>query len=62
MGSSGAGKTTLLNILSNQLSNKRGTKLEGEVLINDELKVTNKNFGSFAAYVQQDDYLFPSFT
>mmetsp|Transcript_23191 Transcript_23191/g.23082 ORF Transcript_23191/g.23082 Transcript_23191/m.23082 type:complete len:508 (+) Transcript_23191:95-1618(+) len=62
MGSSGAGKTTLLNILSDQISKKKDTSLEGQVLINDSIKVTSDNFGSFAAYVTQDDYLFESFT
>jgi ABC-type multidrug transport system ATPase subunit len=40
----------------------KGTKLEGQVLLNDEIKVTHNNFGSFAAYVTQDDYLYESFT
>lgn len=62
MGSSGAGKTSLLNILCDQVSKSKNAKLEGQVLINDEVKVTNSNFGSFAAYVTQDDYLFESFT
>ena len=62
MGSSGAGKTTLLNILSDQISKGKHSKLEGDVLINDEVRVTDDNFGSFAAYVTQDDYLFESFT
>jgi ABC-type multidrug transport system ATPase subunit len=62
MGSSGAGKTSLLNILCDQVSMSKGTKLEGQVLLNDEIKVTHNNFGSYAAYVTQDDYLFESFT
>jgi ABC-type multidrug transport system ATPase subunit len=62
MGSSGAGKTTLLNILSDRVSKGRMSTLDGKVLINDELKVTRNNFGSFAAYVYQEDCLFPSFT
>lgn len=60
MGSSGAGKTTLLNILSGQIGSKG--KVEGDVLLNDSVRVTDNNFGSFAAYVTQDDYLFESFT
>ncbi|CAI2361051.1 unnamed protein product [Moneuplotes crassus] len=62
MGSSGAGKTTLLNILSDQISKAKSSKFEGEVLINDEIHVTSENFGTYACYVTQDDYLFESFT
>ena len=62
MGSSGAGKTTLLNIISDHISSSSNAKLTGSVRINDEIKVTQQNFGSFAAYVTQDDYLFESFT
>jgi len=62
MGSSGAGKTTLLNIISDQVSRNKNRKLEGEVYVNDEIRITDDNFGSFAAYVTQDDYLFESFT
>jgi len=62
MGSSGAGKTTLLNIVADQISKNKTSKLSGDVVINDSIKVTQNNFGSYAAYVTQDDYLFESFT
>ncbi|CAI2387663.1 unnamed protein product [Moneuplotes crassus] len=61
MGSSGAGKTTLLNILSDQISLKNAA-LSGQVLINDSIRVTSDNFGSYAAYITQEDYLYESFT
>jgi len=62
MGSSGAGKTTLLNILADQVNRPSKSKLDGEVLLNDSMKITSDNFGAYAAYVLQDDFLFPSFT
>lgn len=62
MGSSGAGKTTLLNLLADQIPSTKSSKLEGEVLINDSMRVRDRNFGTYAAYVPQDDYLFGSFT
>ena len=62
MGSSGAGKTTLLNIISDQVPSSSTSQLEGDVMVNDEIKVTQDNFGSYAAYVTQDDYLYESFT
>ena len=62
MGSSGAGKTSLLNIIADQISRKKSSKLTGDVVINDQIKVTQGNFGSYAAYVTQDDYLFEAFT
>lgn len=36
MGASGAGKTSLLNVLSDRIAKKKGTKLEGEILLNDK--------------------------
>jgi len=62
MGSSGAGKTTLLNIISDQISKSNSTQLKGDVLINDVIPVTQQNFGSYAAYVTQDDFLYETFT
>jgi len=35
MGASGAGKTSLLNALSDRVALARGSKIEGEILIND---------------------------
>jgi ABC-type multidrug transport system ATPase subunit len=62
MGSSGAGKTSLLNIISDRISNRDGQTVKGSVLINDSLKLEQKVFGSFGAYVMQDDILYQSFT
>jgi len=62
MGSSGAGKTSLLNLISDQIPSSSKSQIEGKVLVNDEIPVTQENFGSFAAYVTQEDYLFESFT
>ena len=36
MGASGAGKTSLLNAISDRIAVKKGTTLEGEVLLNDK--------------------------
>jgi ABC-type multidrug transport system ATPase subunit len=62
MGSSGAGKTSLLNMLSDRISLKNGATISGKVMINDSMELSQKNFGSIAAYVMQDDILFQSFT
>lgn len=62
MGSSGAGKTSLLNVLSDRISLNNGATLEGEVVMNDSIKVTQQTFGSVAGYVMQDDILFENFT
>lgn len=58
MGSSGAGKTSLLNMLSDRISLKNGATVSGKVLVNDTTELSQKNFGSIAAYVMQDDILF----
>ena len=62
MGSSGAGKTSLLNILSDRVTDKKGTKLSGNVLINDTLPLKQDVFGNMAGYVMQDDVLFAYYT
>jgi ABC-type multidrug transport system ATPase subunit len=62
MGSSGAGKTSLLNLLSDRISNRDGQTVKGAVMINDTLPLKQKVFGSFGAYVMQDDILYQSFT
>ena len=62
MGSSGAGKTSLLNLLSDRISQKGGNKYSGSVMINDTLPLSQSVFGSFGAYVMQDDILYKSFT
>ncbi len=51
MGASGAGKTSLLNALSDRISLKRGSKLSGNILLNDQIKLTNEVFGKVAGYV-----------
>lgn len=58
MGSSGAGKTSLLNILSDRIAVRRGSRLSGKVLVNDNLELNQDVFGTFAGYVMQDDILF----
>ncbi|TNV81788.1 hypothetical protein FGO68_gene14291 [Halteria grandinella] len=62
MGSSGAGKTSLLNILSDRISKRNGTNIEGTVNINDTIPLNDKVFGDFAAYVMQDDILYEFLT
>ena len=39
MGASGAGKTSLLNIISERASSRNGSKIEGSILINNEIPV-----------------------
>jgi ABC-type multidrug transport system ATPase subunit len=62
MGASGAGKTSLLNIISDRISMKSGSKLTGDVLINDKNKVSSATFGAIASFVMQDDILFEFLT
>ena len=40
MGSSGAGKTSLLNILSQRAAERKGTKIEGDTIVNDSMKLS----------------------
>ena len=62
MGASGAGKTTLLNVLAARIALGGKKSLEGDVMMNDEIKVDQESFGKFGAYVMQDDILFEWFT
>ena len=62
MGSSGAGKTSLLNIISDRIALRRGTSLQGKVLLNDTHKLDQDTFGKVAAYVMQDDVLFEHYS
>lgn len=61
MGASGAGKTSLLNVLSDRVKTDRTKVLEGRVTVNN-LALTQGNFGTFGAYVMQDDVIFEYFT
>eukprot|EP00887_Chlorella_sp_A99_P005572 scaffold1.g5572.t1 len=58
LGPSGCGKSSLLNALSGRLP--RGGRLEGEVLVNGRAR--GRGFRSLAAYVTQDDVMFPNLT
>lgn len=62
MGATGAGKTTLLNMISDRTCLSKGSTIRREVLINDAEPLDHTNFGSYAAYVMQDDILFNFFT
>lgn len=62
MGASGAGKTSLMNALSDRIGLANGATLNGDILVNDSLKLDQKFFGSYATYVMQDDILFGYFT
>jgi ABC-type multidrug transport system ATPase subunit len=62
MGASGAGKTSLLNALCDRISLKRGCTLKGDLMLNDEVKLTQSAFGNVGSYVMQDDILFIHFT
>jgi len=51
MGASGAGKTSLMNALSDRIAENKNSFLTGERLINDNLPLTSKLFGTCASYV-----------
>lgn len=56
MGPSGSGKTSLLNLLSDRVAKRKGSRINGEIYVNDK-PFHSKDFGKFAAYVMQDDIL-----
>lgn len=60
LGASGAGKTTLLNYLSGKDPSKN-LKKEGQVLVNG-IDRESIDYGSYVAYVQQDDVLYQTMT
>lgn len=62
MGASGAGKTTLLNALADRIATNKRAKLDGQILMNDKVPVTQKLFGTVGVYVMQDDCIFQSLT
>jgi ABC-type multidrug transport system ATPase subunit len=62
MGPSGAGKTTLLNAISDRLRVDSKHILEGTRELNDCIKLNQRSFGNYGAYVMQDDVLFEYFT
>lgn len=62
MGASGAGKTSLLNILSDRIAVRKGSKLSGDIFLNDTTRLNQDVFGNIGAYVMQDDILFMHFT
>lgn len=61
MGASGAGKTSLLNILACRIRPNRKANISGEVFSNFR-PYTYKEFGEFANYVMQQDYLLETLT
>ena len=61
MGPSGSGKTSLLNIIAQRMRVSYGSKMTGEVLVNNQ-KLTKEQFGLISAYVQQDDVLVETMT
>lgn len=61
MGPSGSGKTSLLNLLSDRVAKRKGSRITGEIFVNDK-PFNSKDFGKFAAYVMQDDILMETLT
>jgi len=62
MGSSGAGKTSLLNAISDRIKTDKKNVLNGDILVNDQIKMTGEVFGMHGKYVMQDDVLFAYFS
>ena len=56
MGASGSGKTSLLNVLAQRMGIIQNGIFSGSIKVNNE-PMTAKDFGKFAAFVQQDDIL-----
>mmetsp|Transcript_45991 Transcript_45991/g.33750 ORF Transcript_45991/g.33750 Transcript_45991/m.33750 type:complete len:195 (+) Transcript_45991:323-907(+) len=61
MGPSGSGKTSLLNVLAQRFGLSPGSKLYGEVRVNNKV-ISQSDFGKFGAFVQQDDILIETMT
>lgn len=61
MGPSGSGKTSLLNALSCRIGVSPGSILSGNIVANGR-EVKANNFGSYGAFVQQDDILMSTMT
>ena len=59
MGASGAGKTTLLNILSDRIGGSGS--ISGQMTANGK-PLNEIDYGSYSAYVMQDDVLYKTFT
>ncbi len=51
MGASGAGKTTLLNLLAARIATAWNQRIEGDVILNDGIKVDQSIFGKYGVYV-----------
>jgi ABC-type multidrug transport system ATPase subunit len=51
MGASGAGKTSLMNVISDRIDVKKGSKLIGDLLLNDNYPLNQKLFGFYCSYV-----------
>ena len=51
MGASGSGKTSFLHILGQRLGLSPGSKMTGEIKVNDR-KINTGDFGKFGAFVQ----------
>ena len=61
MGASGSGKTSFLNVLGQRLGLSPGSKMTGEVKVNNR-RLGGTDFGKFGAFVQQDDILLETFS
>jgi len=61
MGASGSGKTSFLNVLGQRLGLSPGSKMTGEVKVNNR-RLEGNDFGKFGAFVQQDDILLETFS
>lgn len=64
MGPSGSGKTSFINALANRTPKVRGGKLSGEVIVGGvpRRQLPNGAYSRLAAYVLQDDSLYPMLT
>ena len=51
-----------MNAISDRISLDKTSTLTGTRLVNDNLPLTSKLFGSCAVYVMQDDVIFHAFT
>jgi len=61
LGPSGSGKTSLLNVLSGRINLSQGSNFEGSIISNGKHLIRD-DFGTFAAFVQQDDLMMNSMT
>ena len=51
-----------MNAISDRIKTSKKSRLDGQIMMNDTLPMTQERFGKYATYVMQDDVVFAYFT